>query len=222
LVPGDYVVIAVRDTGVGIEPTVVRRIFDPFFSAGRQGSGLELTIVARNVKGHGGAVEVDSAPGQGSTFRAYLPAATAAATGQPVFDAVYPSGDGDFVMLVDDDRSLLELGEEVIARLGYEPIGYADPFEALQAFSSDPRRFDLVIVDDGLPDINGLDLIRRMRAYRADIPAILVSSDQRESLIRQARDAGVFGPMFKPLRRGEVARGIAAALGRSAAGELHP
>src|SRR5262249_15852018 len=145
---GRYVRLAVKDTGSGIDPATLDRILEPFFTtkAVGQGTGLGLSMVHGIVTQHGGALNVESRPGQGSTFEAYFPSAAEAVVG-PQEEPRVPRvsrGRGETILVVDDDAPLVPLAEEMLAALGYEAIGFDQSATALAAFRAAPDRFDLV------------------------------------------------------------------------------
>ncbi len=161
--PGPYVRLVIRDTGVGIRPDVLERIFDPFFTTRGvgKGTGLGLSLVHGIVTDLGGAIHVNSATGEGTTFEIWLP--VTAELGNPAVEAVreLPRGNGETVMIVDDEPALVALTEEMLAGLGYEPVGFVSSGTALQAFRARPERFDLVLTDEAMPDLVGTELAPR-------------------------------------------------------------
>src|SRR5580704_15802361 len=148
LEPGSYARIAVSDAGPGFGEEIAERLFEPFFTTRPAGTGLGLTTVRKIVRDHDGAVDVSSAPGKGSRFEVWLPAAkTGASTtarGKPV--APPRLGQGETVLIVHDDRESLLGDEEILAALGYEPIGFDRPADAIAAVRSEPGRFDAVLI----------------------------------------------------------------------------
>ncbi|PVX70732.1 ATP-binding protein [Paraburkholderia unamae] len=216
-----YVRIGVADTGAGIAPEVRERIFDPFFTTRRRGAGtgLGLSLVDGIVKEYGGVIDVQSAPGEGACFFIYLPIAQAftrdaraAAGDEREAAARAPQGNGETILLVDDEHTLVELGEEWLAELGYEPVGFASPQAALDAFLSEPQRFDLVLTDQTMPEMSGIELIERLHALRPELPALLVSGYGTALLDEAARAAGVHAVLKKPVNREALGRAIRAAL----------
>ena len=146
---GEYLELVVRDEGTGIEASQVERIFDPFFTtkAVGGGTGLGLSLVHGIVAELRGVIDVQSEPGRGSTFTVLLPwhgQVTADPRSSSSQDSM-PRGDGQRVLLVDDEAALVALGEETLATLGYEPVGYTSSIDALKAFEQDPQRFDAVL-----------------------------------------------------------------------------
>lgn len=218
IVPGNYVLISVRDTGVGIDPLIEHQVLEPFFSAARPGTGLGMTVVTRNVKAHGGGLEIESRQGTGTAVRVYLPAVRDDGNVPPErAEHGVPPGRGQTVIVVDDDRNALAMHEELLARAGYEPVGFDDAQQALRALASTPYRFDVIVSDSNLEGLSGLDLIGRMRRHRPDLPAVLVSAVGSLQLAREASVANVLGPIVKPPGIGEFARALESVLPRTPA-----
>ena len=214
LVPGDYVRLAVADTGAGIPAEVMERIFDPFFTTKSvgEGTGLGLSLVHGIVADLGGAIDVSSTMGEGTRFEIWLPVAGEAsgANTEPAGDLPY--GSGETVMIVDDEPQLVALAEEVVARLGYEPVGFASSTAALQAFRAEPQRFDVVITDQMMPDLLGTELARQVRAVRPSIPILLMSGRAVQSVVDRAAEVGVNEVLRKPLHSQEIADSLARVL----------
>jgi PAS domain S-box-containing protein len=217
LAAGRYVRLQVRDTGSGIPAGVLERIFDPFFTTREVGvgTGLGLSLVHGIVTDLGGGIDVESTPGKGTTFTVYLPwsGKRAAVT---TIDEHVPHGDGQIVMLVDDEEALVRLGEEVIAALGYEPVGFTSSSEALAAFRESPQRFDAVLSDEAMPDMPGSELARQLRALRPDLPIVLMSGYVTPQFTARARELGVAEVLTKPLVTRDIARSLASALSKEA------
>jgi PAS domain S-box-containing protein len=215
LSPGPYIRLVIKDTGVGINPDVVERIFDPFFTTRGvgKGTGLGLSLVHGIVTDLGGAIHVNSAIGKGTTFEIWLPAATE--VGKPAVEAVreLPRGSGETVMIVDDEPALVALAEEMLAGLGYEPVGFESSSVALQVFRAKSERFDLVLTDEAMPDLVGTELAREIRLLRPDVPIILMSGHGGAPLASRAQTIGVREVLHKPLQRADLAESLARALG---------
>ena len=148
----------------------------------------------------------------GTTFTIWLPA-----TGEmPRFLAEpageLPRGNGETVMIVDDERALVALAEETLAELGYEPVGFDSSVAALRAFRADPMRFDLVLTDETMPELTGTELAGEIRQLRPDISIILMSGYSGTQLSERAQAAGVIDVRRKPLVRRDIAEPIARAL----------
>jgi PAS domain S-box-containing protein len=218
LSPGPYVRLAIRDTGIGIPPAVLERIFDPFFTTRGvgKGTGLGLSLVHGIVTDLGGAIDVKSAIGEGTTFEIWLPVTTE--VGKPSIETVreLPRGRGEMVMIVDDEPMLVALAEEMLAGLGYEPAGFESSRIALQVFRANPKRFDLVLTDEAMPELVGTELAREIRLVRPDVPIILMSGHGGTSLAHRAAAIGVIEVLHKPLQRLDLADSLARGLRSSA------
>jgi len=174
---GEYVVLTVADTGAGIAPEIVDRIFDPFFTTKEigTGTGLGLSLVHGIVTELGGAIDVASILGAGSTFTVYLPRSGDAAERREEKESAPPRGDGQRVLIVDDEEPLVQLATRTLADLGYVPVGFTSSAAALAAFRADPERFDALITDERMPEMSGSALIREVRGMRGSIPVVLMS-----------------------------------------------
>jgi PAS domain S-box-containing protein len=214
---GSYVRLSVSDTGSGIPPAVLERMFDPFFTTKRvgDGTGLGLALVNGIVADLDGAIDVATEVGVGTTFTIWLPATDERPMPNPEPAGELPRGHGETVMIVDDERALVALAEETLAQLGYEPVGFDSSVAALQAFRAEPKRFDLVLTDETMPDLTGTELAREIRQLRPAISIILMSGYGGAQLSERAQAAGVVDMLRKPLVRRDIAEPIARALGGS-------
>jgi CheY-like chemotaxis protein len=175
--PGEYIELKVADTGTGIRPEVLERMFDPFFTTKEVGvgSGLGLSLVHGIVATVGGAIDVATELGKGTTFTVYLRRSGNAPEMAADDDLPLPRGEGERVLVVDDEEPLVRLAIETLARLGYAPVGFTSSAEALAAFQADPQHFDAVLTDERMPGLTGSALIREVRGIRASIPVVLMS-----------------------------------------------
>jgi hypothetical protein len=157
LSPGPYVRLVVTDTGPGIPAAVLERIFDPFFTTRRVGggTGLGLSLVHGIVADLGGAIDVATKEGEGTSLSIWLPVAGDVARAASDATDQLPHGAGQTVMIVDDEPQLVAVTEEILAELGYEPIGFGSSRTALSAFQAAPARFDLVLTDEAMPGLTG-------------------------------------------------------------------
>jgi PAS domain S-box-containing protein len=207
---GLYMKLTVRDTGAGISPEIVDRIFDPFFTTKKvgEGTGLGLSVVLGIVKQSHGYITVESEPGKGSTFDVYFPKIIEepAAEGTAGEEAV-PIGK-ERILFVDDEEALVEMGEELLAELGYEVACRTSSREALALFKLDPSRFDLVVTDQTMPDMTGIQLAAELLSLRPEIPVILCTGFSYTANEESARAAGIKGFVMKPLTKRELARTI--------------
>jgi CheY-like chemotaxis protein len=206
--------LSVSDTGSGIPPAVLERMFDPFFTTKRvgDGTGLGLALVNGIVADLGGAIDVATQINAGSTFTIWLPAAGEMPAQPAEPSPKMPRGNGETVMIVDDERALVALAEETLAQLGYEPVGFDSSVAALQAFRAEPERFDLVLSDETMPDLTGTELAREIRRLRPEVSIILMSGYGGTQLNERAQAAGVIDVLRKPLVRRTIAEPLARAL----------
>jgi signal transduction histidine kinase/ActR/RegA family two-component response regulator len=216
--PGSHVRLSVSDTGSGIPAAVLERMFDPFFTTKRvgDGTGLGLALVHGIVADFGGGIDVATQVDVGTTFTIWLPSTGKMPTilANPVSEL--PRGNGETVMIVDDERVLVALAEETLAELGYEPVGFDSSLAAFEAFRAEPKRFDLVLTDETMPDLTGTELAREIRQLRPDISIILMSGYSGAQLNERAQAVGIIDVLRKPLVQRDIAVPVARALqGRS-------
>jgi PAS domain S-box-containing protein len=215
LAPGPHLRLQVKDSGSGIPPDLLRRIFDPFFTTKEVGvgTGLGLSLVHGIVTDLGGGIAVQSAVEHGSCFTIYLPATPATNPAKPGGAEPVPLGQGQTVLLVDDEEPLVRLGEELLAELGYEPLGFVRSSDALEAFAAQPSRYDIVLSDESMPGLSGSDFCRQVRSIRGDVPIILMSGYVTPALVEAARSFGASAVLSKPLASEAIAVALARALG---------
>jgi len=211
--PGEYVQIVVTDTGSGMQPDVMKRIFEPFFTTKGvgEGTGMGLPVVYGIVKSLHGTITVESEPGAGSTFRVFLPMTRTDEKLESSEAQVTPKG-SEHILFVDDEALLTEWGQAVLERLGYSVTALTDSTEALNLFSSDPSRFDLVIADQTMPKLTGLQLARKLLTIRNNIPIILCTGHSDSVSPEKAKAAGIKEFLIKPITRKELAESIHRAL----------
>jgi signal transduction histidine kinase len=211
---GHYVRLTVSDTGSGIPPAVLERMFEPFFTTKRvgDGTGLGLALVHGIVADFDGAIDVQTQIGAGTTFTIWLPGSGETPRLLAESPADLPRGHGETVMIVDDECPLVALAEETLAELGYEPVGFDSSVAALQAFSAEPQRFDLVLTDERMPDLTGIELACKIRQLRPDISIILMSGYGDMQLSERAQAVGIIDVLRKPLARRDIAEPVARAL----------
>ena len=215
LARGTYVRLGVSDTGSGIPPQVLERMFDPFFTTKGvgQGTGLGLSLVHGIVADLGGAIEVRTTVGRGTTFTIWLPISGEATVPSAEVARDLPRGHGQTVMIVDDEKPLVALAEEMLAELGYEPIGFSSSVAALEAFRAAPQRYDVVLTDETMPELVGIDLAREIRVLRPELPIVLMSGYSGGTLHERARAVGVQEVLRKPLQSTDIAECFGRVLG---------
>jgi signal transduction histidine kinase/ActR/RegA family two-component response regulator len=216
---GRYACVEVSDTGTGMSAEQVERIFEPFFTTKPvgTGTGLGLSLVHGIVLDHSAALEVRSRPGSGTHFAVYLPLIDSEPAQEPAPLAA-PPGNGETVLVVDDEESLVRLSEEVLASLGYEPVGCVGAQQALRIFRSAPQRFDAVLTDAIMPEMSGLELIAELRRVRPELPVVLVSGYGGPDLNAAAAAAGAQAVLMKPLGTAELAQCLAQVVARARTG----
>ena len=207
--PGPYVKLTVRDTGTGIPPEIVEKIFDPFFTTKGlgEGTGLGLAVVHGIVKQSNGYITAESEPGKGSTFTVYFPEISEEQHTEGPEDATIPTG-SERILFVDDEEALIEMGEDILAELGYEVTSRMNGKEALSLLKEDPSRFDLVVTDVTMPEITGVDLARQALAIRPDLPIIMCTGFSHLVNADTAKAAGIRAFIMKPLTKREIAKTI--------------
>ena len=199
---GHHVTLAVRDTGVGIDPETMERIFEPFFTTKPvgQGTGLGLAVVHGIMRTHQGSVGVQSTPGKGSIFTLYFPPAETAPIASQL-EMTFSStvqGLGKHVMYVDDDEALVFLVERVLTRKGFKVSSFTDPHLASIALRERPEDFDLLVTDYNMPGFCGIDLLREARAVRPGLPVALASGYVTAEIEQQAFAEGAGALIHKP------------------------
>ena len=206
MAPGEYLRLVVSDTGTGMTPDVVERIFEPFFTTREvgQGTGMGLAVVYGIVKSLHGNIQVESEQGVGTTFNVFFPKVRTDAIAETLSTEQSP-GKRERVLFIDDEEFLVEWGQSLLERLGYEVTAMNDSTEAFETFSSDPSQFDLVITDQTMPGITGLNLAREILKIRPDIPVILCSGHSDAVTLDTLKEAGITEFLMKPLARKELA-----------------
>lgn len=220
LSPGPYLKLTVSDTGVGMGPVVLDRIFDPYFTTERsgKGTGLGLSVVHGIVQNHGGLINVQSRPGKGSTFEVFFPKTTTQIQeGLPselssVTLESCPAGT-ERILFVDDEEELLLGTCETLSCLGYDVVPRTDSIEALDTFAARPEDFDLVITDQTMPNMSGARLAMEILGIRSDIPIILNTGYSKTITEAQARVIGIKAFIMKPVSIGNLAKTIRRVLG---------
>ncbi len=213
LAPGRYVRLVVRDTGTGMTPAVLSRVFEPFFTtrAHGEGTGMGLAVAHGIVLNHGGAITADSAPGEGSRFEVYLPALEMGPAPPPTPDEALPRG-REHILLVEDEDALRAMLAEMLEGLGYRVTRCGGGRDALGQLVKDPARFDLMLSDLTMPDMTGDVLTHEALGIRGDLPVVLCTGFGEEWTAERARALGARGLLLKPITLRELARSIRVAL----------
>jgi len=211
--------LSVKDTGTGMAPDIMERIFDPYFTTKvpGEGTGMGLSVVHGIVKNHGGALHVESDIGKGSTFHIYLPVMQRdnQEGGRPAHDA--PMG-SERILFVDDEEPIKELAETMLDLLGYTVVACTSSRAALELFREQPEGFDLVITDQTMPDLTGLELTKELIRIRSDIPIILCTGFSELITEKTVKDLGINELFMKPIVMHEMADCIKRVITRSKEG----
>lgn len=212
---GRYLKLAVSDTGCGIAPEFLDKIFEPYFTTKGPGSGtgLGLAVVHGIVKSHNGHITVYSEPGRGTSFHVYLPLAEAVPETARHKEEIAPvAGNGEWILFVDDEEKIGDASRDILQRHGYRVATCASGAQALEEFRSQPERFALVITDLTMPKMDGVDLAGRILAIRPGIPVILCTGQSGIIHREQALALGVSAYIYKPLTGSQLLAAVATAL----------
>jgi PAS domain S-box-containing protein len=211
--PGPYLRLTVEDTGTGMSKEVAERAFDPFFTTKKQGegSGMGLSVVHGIVKDQGGAIAVSSEPGRGSIFDVFFPRIPAEEP-SPAAKAAVPEKGHGHILLVDDEKVQVDSVKTALERLGYTVTSATLGQEALDLFMRDPGAYDLVITDQTMPLMTGLELAKKIIQIRPGLPIVLSTGFSEIVDADTARKAGISRFQMKPFSLGEMAETVRAAL----------
>jgi CheY-like chemotaxis protein len=195
--PGAYVLLQVSDTGHGMDEHVREQIFDPFFTTKGmgKGTGLGLSTVYGIVKSHGGHIFCYSEPGRGTVFKIFLPVfhAAGAQPPRPMAAHAQPSGGHETILLVDDEELLLELGDNILSRSGYQVVKARSGEEAIDLYRQHGGRLDLVATDLGMPGIGGYKTLRAILEINPQAKVVVASGYAANSSVNAALEAGAVG-----------------------------
>jgi PAS domain S-box-containing protein len=206
LEPGAHVLLSITDSGQGMAPEVLERIFEPYFTTKGpgEGTGLGLAVVHGIVKSHRGAIRVSSQPGLGSAFQVFFPLARQGQVKAAPADGLVPRG-RERVLLVEDEPEVAAMASTTLGNLGYQVLAFTDSLEALTVFSQAPQAFDLVLTDQTMPRLSGTELAQRISALRPELPIILCSGNSEMVTPEQIRSLGIRQFLKKPIMRQELA-----------------
>ncbi len=217
--PGVYARISVSDTGSGMDPATLRRIFEPFFTTKLpgEGTGLGLAVVHGIMDSHDGAVTVYSQPGEGSIFHLYFPSHAGVTMAAAVAEeGPMPRGDGERILVVDDEELLTQLGQKALVDLGYIVEVTTRPAAALAMVRAAPQRFALVLTDQAMPGMTGILLASQLRQIRPGLPIILMTGYSVSLTPEVLETAGVRQLLLKPINLHSLGTAVHAALAANA------
>jgi PAS domain S-box-containing protein len=201
--PGHYVTISVEDTGTGIPPHVIDKIFDPFFTTKEvgKGTGLGLSTVIGIVKSHGGFVKVYSEAGKGSTFKVFLPASPGEAIEfRNIERPLLPAGNGELILLADDEQAVRKVTETMLTRNGYKVVLAEDGVEALTIYAQRMHEIKIVVTDVMMPLLDGTKLTRALQRMNKNVPIIAATGQADEARHAELMQLGVRTVLLKPYR----------------------
>lgn len=209
LPPGDYVRLTVSDTGTGIEPAILGKIFDPYFTTKQvgEGTGMGLAVVHGIVEAHQGAIAVQSAPEKGASFVLLLPQATAEAQAVTTDERILPRG-REHILIVDDEQAMVKPVTVMLKKQGYTVTSCKSSLEALQAFQKNPDIFNLVLSDQTMPQMTGEHLAQELFKIRPGIPVILMTGYSAMIDKEKAQRIGVKALLTKPFPKDMLVREI--------------
>jgi PAS domain S-box-containing protein len=212
--PGRYARISVRDSGHGMDDATLKRIFEPFFTTKKQGegTGLGLAVVHGIVRDHDGAISVESRVGEGTKVEVFLPEHIGEPAVAQVSPAALPRGQGEQVLVVDDEEALCVSLTHLLTRLGYKVVSKSQPEEALALFSANPEQFTLVLTDLTMPGMTGLDLAQKLLAVKPSARVVLMSGFSGTWTRSSVRTLGLVDMLVKPLNAAALADGVARAI----------
>ena len=213
LQPGSYLKLSVRDTGDGIPPEALPQIFNPYFTTKEkeEGTGLGLAVVQGIIKSLNGTITVDSEVGKGSTFHVYMPTIKRELAEEEEIPRPLPMG-YERILFVDDEQPLVEIGKQMLERLGYKVDTRTSSVEALNLFTADPDRFDLVITDIVMPNMTGDRLADKIIGIRPDMPIVLCTGYSEKFTRKHASEMGIQNFLMKPLVMRDLADTVRQAL----------
>lgn len=210
--PGEYVLIKVRDTGVGMNQEIIERIFDPFFSTKRvgQGTGLGLSTVYSLIKSHRGYITCSSQPGKGTSFRIYLPVHVPQEVEftPAISREKWIRGGQELILIVEDEEVIRDINKKLLEKYGYKTLSAASGEEALTIYSQQGSVIDLVLMDISMPGMGGLKCLKKLRQLDPAVKVVMASGYLPEGASKESLNSGAASFVAKPFRQDEVLRVI--------------
>ncbi len=219
-----YVKLSVSDTGCGMDAATAERIFEPFFTTKPvgKGTGMGLSVIHGIIVNRGGATMVNTAPGEGTTIDVYLPRfeGIAQPDKEECGEAEEIEKEGsERILLVDDEEQLVVTTQEILEHLGYQVTACSDSLRALKEFEANPDRFDVVITDQAMPNLCGVDLAQAMMKIRPDLPVIIATGFSEKVTPETAQELGLRGYISKPFMKSDLSRALREVFGESESAE---
>ena len=205
---GPYIMLTVADKGMGIPAAIQERIFEPFFTTKEvgQGTGLGLATVTGIIKGHGGFIQVNSEEGRGTQFQVYLPAVETTVTSKttPVVEQEFPTGQGELILLVDDEAPIREITKKSLEMYNYRVLTASDGIETLALYAQYQEQIGVVVMDLVVPEIDGLTAMRTLKKINPAVKMIAVSGSASQEKTDAAAKIGSQAFLAKPYTVGEL------------------
>ncbi|MFA6009273.1 MAG: PAS domain S-box protein [Desulfobacteraceae bacterium] len=210
---GSYVCISVKDTGDGIAPDLLDKVFVPYFTTKDtgKGTGMGLAVVHGLVKNHGGEIIVESEVGKGTLIQVFFPAIQASPQKEDSKIPKLPMG-RERILFVDDEKALVEVVREILEKFGYKVDSHHNPLNALEHFKTAPHSFDMIITDMSMPHMTGEQLVKHILEIRPDIPVMLCTGYNEDLSEEKALDMGLKAVLNKPVNLRELVTGVRAVL----------
>ena len=205
--PGQYILVAVEDTGIGMKPEVLNRIFDPFYTTKEigKGTGLGLSTAQTIVQSHGGFVHIYSEVGKGSKFSVYLPAMpTQAELTAPVGGSKYPRGQDEMVLVVDDEERIREITKATLEKFGYRALTAVDGIDAVGVFAQHQGEIAVVLTDMAMPHLDGVGTVRAIRRMAPGVKFVAMSGMVTAESLAELETLDVGGFLTKPFTAEEL------------------
>jgi PAS domain S-box-containing protein len=200
LQPGPCACLTVADTGPGMDPEILEKIFEPYFTTKVKGTGIGLSVVKGIITAMNGAMQVLSTPGRGTQFRVYLPLEENRPDTDPDPAVQAPLvGGSERILLVDDEKPVIAMETQILSRMGYQVTPFTSSIQALAAFKANPGRFDLVITDIAMPDMSGDKLTVELQRIRPGMPILLCTGFSERMTPVKIEELGVRGVLTKPM-----------------------
>jgi len=222
--PGEYLKLQVKDTGPGMPPSVLQRIFEPYFTTKKinEGTGLGMAVTLGIIKSHKGMIEIETACGQGSCFDVFMPLTQAESMKSLNNDKTLRIGRGERVLIVDDDAFFLEVVKESLDLLGYQVTANQNSLKTLEIFKAAPYGYDLLITDQSMPKMTGAQLAQEIRKVNDSIPIILCTGYSETVTEQSANYYGITSFLMKPVNMHDLAHTVHDVLERGGVSGARP
>jgi PAS domain S-box-containing protein len=216
---GRYLKLSFSDTGHGMDEETRKRIFDPFFTTKEvgQGTGLGLSVVHGIIQAHRGTITVASSPGHGATFTLYFPVAQAEQIEQAAADTAMPRGSGELIAVVDDEDIVRSFAQMALEKIGYRVAAFDSPAQCLEALRRSPGEFTLLLTDQTMPVMKGIELAAEVRTVAAQLPVVIMSGYFSRISPDKLAQLGHVALLSKPFTNEELARTVHRAIRPEAA-----